>query len=120
VEILATPRPGTVVAHDEGLVVVIDTSLTPELKAEGDARELQRAIQDARKDAGVELEDEVEIRVEAPPAVRTVLQPFVASVESETRSRIAFEALPAGAAALAVELDSGPATIGLIGKAAAP
>ena len=25
VEILATPRPGTAVAHDEGIVVVIDT-----------------------------------------------------------------------------------------------
>jgi hypothetical protein len=59
VEIQATPRPGTAVAHDEGLVVVIDTELTPELRAEGDARELQRAIQDARKEAGVELDDEV-------------------------------------------------------------
>src|SRR6185503_11743697 len=29
VEILATPRPGTAVAHDEGLVVVIDTEITP-------------------------------------------------------------------------------------------
>ena len=29
VEILATPRPGTAVAHDEGIVVVIDTELTP-------------------------------------------------------------------------------------------
>ena len=29
VEILATPRPGTAVAHDEGLVVVIDTSSRP-------------------------------------------------------------------------------------------
>ncbi len=62
VEILATPRPGTAVAHDEGLVVVIDTELTPELRAEGDARELQRAIQDARKEAGVELDDEVSDR----------------------------------------------------------
>src|SRR5207244_5362655 len=36
VEILASPRPGTVVAHDEGLVVVIDTELTDDLRAEGD------------------------------------------------------------------------------------
>ena len=64
VEILATPRPGTAVAHDEGLVVVIDTELTPELVAEGDARELQRAIQELRKEAGLELDDRIDVWVD--------------------------------------------------------
>jgi len=90
VEIQATPRPGTAVAHDEGLVVVIDTELTPELRAEGDARELQRAIQDARKEAGVDLDDEVVVQVEASEAVQAVLEPYIGSVATETRSRIAF------------------------------
>jgi isoleucyl-tRNA synthetase len=63
VEILATPRPGTAVAHDEGLVVVIDTELTPELLAEGDARELQRAIQELRKEAELALDDRIEVWV---------------------------------------------------------
>ncbi|HEY8438625.1 MAG TPA: class I tRNA ligase family protein, partial [Candidatus Limnocylindrales bacterium] len=67
VEILATPRPGTAVAHDEGLVVVIDTEVTDELRAEGDARELQRAIQDLRKDAALALDDRVEVWVEGLP-----------------------------------------------------
>jgi isoleucyl-tRNA synthetase len=64
VEILASPRPGTAVAHDEGLVVVIDTELTDDLRAEGDARELQRAVQDLRKDAGLALDDRIELWVD--------------------------------------------------------
>jgi isoleucyl-tRNA synthetase len=67
VEIQATPRPGTAVAHDEGLVAVIDTRLTPELRAEGDARELQRAIQDLRKEAGLELTDRITLWVDRIP-----------------------------------------------------
>jgi isoleucyl-tRNA synthetase len=112
VEIQATPRAGTAVAHDEGLVVVIDTELTPELRAEGDARELQRAIQDARKDAGVELDDDVAILVEAGEAITASLRPYVPGIESETRSRIEFG--PAPAHAQTIELDAGAARICLM------
>jgi isoleucyl-tRNA synthetase len=68
VEILATPRPGTAVAHEAGVVVVIDTEIGPELRAEGDARELQRAIQDLRKEAGLALDDRIELWVDGLPS----------------------------------------------------
>ena len=44
--------------------MVIDTELTPELRAEGDARELQRAVQDLRRDAGLELDDRIDLWVD--------------------------------------------------------
>ncbi len=84
VEILASPRPGTVVAHDDGLLVVIDTELTDELRAEGDARELQRAIQDLRRDAGLELADRIEVVVAPAAGDGPRLAPFLAAVAAET------------------------------------
>jgi isoleucyl-tRNA synthetase len=85
VEILATPRPGTVVAADEGLVVVLDTELTPELIAEGDAREIQRAIQDLRKDAGLELDDRIDVWIDgAADAVAVHFEAVAADVLADS------------------------------------
>ncbi len=85
VEIQATSRPGTAVASDEGLVVVIDTELTPELVAEGDARELQRAIQELRKEAGLELDDRIDVWVDGlAPAVASHLPDMAAEVLADS------------------------------------
>ena len=47
--------------------MVLDTELTDALRAEGDARELARAIQDLRRDAGLELDDRIELWVDGLP-----------------------------------------------------
>jgi isoleucyl-tRNA synthetase len=83
VEILAAPRPGTAVAHDEGLVVVIDTELTDELRGEGDARELQRAVQDLRRDARLELDDRIDLVV-AFDGDAAAIRPHLQAVALET------------------------------------
>jgi isoleucyl-tRNA synthetase len=113
VEIQATPRPGTAVISDEGLVVVIDTELTPGLRAEGDARELQRAVQDLRRDAGLDLDDQIELWVTGlTPAVAAHL----AAVAAETlATQVAQAPLPAGDGFVtgSVDLEGGPASIAL-------
>jgi isoleucyl-tRNA synthetase len=82
VEVQASPRPGTAVAHDDGLVAVIDTTLTPELVAEGDARELQRAIQDLRKEADLDLDDRIpRLWIAGLPEV---VAPYLGGVAQET------------------------------------
>jgi isoleucyl-tRNA synthetase len=111
VEIQASPREGTAVAHDEGLVAVIDTTLTAELRAEGDARELQRAIQDLRKEAGLELDDRIELSVAGlVPDVAA----FLATVAGEVLADSFAEGDGAADAYRAtVQLEAGPATIAL-------
>ena len=103
VEIQATPRPGTAVAHDDGLVVVIDTELTPELRAEGDARELQRAIQDLRKEAELELDDRIELWVDGV-AGRGRAAPRVGR-RGDARRRAGRDRRPDGVAVATVRLD---------------
>ncbi len=108
VEILATPRPGTAVAHDEGLVVVIDTELTPELRTEGDARELQRAIQDLRREAGLELDDRIDLWLDGVPAAVVRHLPAVAA---ETLARLCDGDAPADAARASVVVSDATVTI---------
>jgi isoleucyl-tRNA synthetase len=111
VEIQATPRPGTAVAEDDGLVMVLDTALSDELRAEGDARELARAIQELRRDAGLELDDRIELLVEGLPVS---VAPHLASVASDTLSKIREGPIPDdGVHRATVRLDAGSVTIAL-------
>ncbi|HEU0237295.1 MAG TPA: class I tRNA ligase family protein [Candidatus Limnocylindrales bacterium] len=110
VEILATPRPGTVVAHDEGLVVVIDTELTPDLRAEGDAREVQRAIQDLRKEAALELDDRIELWVSG---LAGGVAAHLPSVAAETLADLVDGSPPPDASTADVTLEGGQARIAL-------
>ena len=54
--------PGHTVGKDPGAVVALETTLTPELEAEGLARELVRRVNDLRKDAGFEIADRIALR----------------------------------------------------------
>ena len=110
VEVMAMPRPGTVVAHDDGLLVVLDTDLTADLLAEGDARELQRAIQDLRKDAGLELDDRILLHV---AGLARGVADHLALVASETLADLVATP-PPGSVTGTVTLTAGIATISLV------
>ena len=59
---------GHAVARESGLVVALDTTLTPELEAEGLARELAHKLNDLRKEAGLDIADRIALRYEGPIA----------------------------------------------------
>jgi isoleucyl-tRNA synthetase len=58
-QITARARPGHAVAEEGDLLVALDTQLTPELEAEGLAREVAHRLQGLRKAAQLEVSDRI-------------------------------------------------------------
>jgi len=76
VEISSEDIPGWTVANKGSLTVALDVTVTPELEAEGHAREFVNRIQKIRKDSGFELTDRVEVRVSAANGLKDSLTRF--------------------------------------------
>ena len=67
-----------------GGFVVLDTVVTPELEAEGLARDVVRAVQQARKDAGLDVSDRIALRLGGSDAVRSAVRAHQEMVARET------------------------------------
>lgn len=67
-----------------GGFVLLDTTLTDELEAEGYARDTIRAVQDARKEAGLAVSDHIALTVSVPAADKTKVEQFKDLIASET------------------------------------
>jgi isoleucyl-tRNA synthetase len=65
VELSQETETGWGVAAEGGVTVALDLAVTPELRREGLARDLVRAVQEARKAAGLEVSDRIELAVDA-------------------------------------------------------
>ena len=61
-------KGGFAVATDGPYGVALDLELTPELIAEGNARELVRGVQDLRKASGLAVEDRIELTLQSDQA----------------------------------------------------
>ena len=59
-----TENEGLTVANDGDLTVALDTALTPDLVAEGIARELVSHVQTLRKETGLDVSDRIRLSVE--------------------------------------------------------
>ncbi|MFN8623952.1 MAG: DUF5915 domain-containing protein, partial [Chloroflexota bacterium] len=90
-------------------------TLTPELRAEGDARELTRAIQDLRKQAELALDARIGLWLDGDPGVLAALATYLPGVWSDTLvDRVDQGGVPPdGAAASEVELDGGPVRVAI-------
>jgi len=75
-EISSEDVPGWTVASKGRITVALDLTLTPDLIAEGQARELVNRVQKIRKDSGFELTDRVEVIVSASPELSSAFGRF--------------------------------------------
>ena len=85
-ELTLTPRAAdrTATLPSGDGVVILDTEVTPELAAEGVARDVVRVVQQARKDAGLEVTDRVELRLDVPAEVADAVEKHREFVAGET------------------------------------
>ncbi|MEY3070738.1 MAG: hypothetical protein RL473_845, partial [Actinomycetota bacterium] len=72
-------------ALGDGLgMVALDIEITPELAAEGTARDLIRLVQQARREADLEVSDRIELTLGVSESVRRQVQPFIDELARET------------------------------------
>ena len=83
-KLVATSDGASAALGDGKGVVVLDCALTPELVAEGVARDLIRLIQQARREAGLDVADRIALSVTVSPRLREQLAPHATFVASET------------------------------------
>jgi isoleucyl-tRNA synthetase len=75
-EIVSEDIPGWTVASKGKLTVALDITITPELAAEGIAREFVNRVQKIRKDSGFELTDRILVQLTGPSSLTDALGNF--------------------------------------------
>ncbi|MBV9278530.1 MAG: isoleucine--tRNA ligase [Chloroflexi bacterium] len=115
--LMTTTSPeGYAVAEENGVLVALNTRLTPDLILEGQARDLIRFIQDSRKSAGCAITDR--IRVTLQPERGQDPAPLLSACGDYIRSETLADALTVGipedgAYVTQIELLDGPVILGL-------
>ncbi|MBW8883572.1 MAG: class I tRNA ligase family protein, partial [Planctomycetia bacterium] len=95
IQVRLQAKPGWAAAQGSNVVVVLATELTPELIAEGLARDFVRIVQDRRKDLALEFTDRIEIGAAgASVELQTAIEQFRDYICGETLAiKLAFEAV---------------------------
>ncbi len=96
VELRLVERAGTATQGDRELLVALETELTPELEAEGRAREVVHLVQTARKDADLDYADRIRVSYAAGPLVERAIDAHRDWIAAQT---LAVELTAAGPAA---------------------
>jgi isoleucyl-tRNA synthetase len=116
-EILVNTQPaeGLAVAADKLITVAVDSTLTPELRLEGLAREVVRRVQAMRKDAGFDIADRITTYYAATGELAQVFGTWGDYIQAETlTTKMVAGTPPEGAYIETQKVEGESMTIGVI------
>jgi isoleucyl-tRNA synthetase len=91
---------------DEGGFVVLDTVTTPELEAEGLARDVVRAVQQARRDADLDVSDRIALTLRVDDTADGAVRAHQELIAGETLAT-SVEIVPLGASDTTTDVGDG-------------
>jgi isoleucyl-tRNA synthetase len=105
---------GYAVATDAGYTAAVSTEVTPELRAEGIAREVVHLVQNLRKTAGLEISDRIALGIETGAVVTDALKSHTDYLLQETlTANLHLDHLVDGGASETHDVDGEKVTISL-------
>jgi isoleucyl-tRNA synthetase len=94
-------------------LVILDLTITPELETEGRARDLVRMIQQARKDAGLNVGDRITLALDVPVDFKAALAEHGDYIAAQTLAVSWSEGAAKATQQVMQELDGAQFVIGL-------
>ena len=83
---IAADKPGYALATEEDYQVAVATELSPELEAEGIAREVVRRLQTMRRSSGLDIADHINTYYQGDTSIQQVMTQFADYIKQETLS----------------------------------
>jgi isoleucyl-tRNA synthetase len=115
VEVRVSAHRGLAVAAEGAYLCALRTDLTPELEAEGLAREFIRRVQDLRKQADFDIADRIRLYVEATPRLAEAIAAHQEYITGETLAvGYSVGQSPVGSVISQVEFDGEKVIIGIL------
>jgi isoleucyl-tRNA synthetase len=87
VEVRAESHEELVLAQEEGTAVALDTTIDDELRHEGWVRDVVRAVNEARKQRGLEIADRIALTLTVPPEMHAAIDAARDAIAAEVLAR---------------------------------
>jgi isoleucyl-tRNA synthetase len=113
IEVELEAPEGLAIAEGGGYVVALSTEVTPALRREGIAREVYRALNQLRREAGYNVSDRVQVQWRSESEeLRAAVREFAETIRRETlATELSETPSPAGDRTTPLELDEGTITL---------